>query len=171
MSEYHDNEELLEDQEAITEREVEAQEVLRDTSRTKITRIHTGSKNVESQTEGEPIEEGATEEKKSWWRSLLSLISSFATGRILVHDETKKIYNLFILLGAIFLASILTIFAHLQKDLQWSKLHKEVETLRDRATRTSELRIERTSHSAILRQLKERNIDLQDPQTPPSTLK
>ena len=170
MTEYHDSEEIIEDQDAITESEAEAQEALRGTSQTKIPRIHTGSKEVESDGE-EENEEEATEEKKSWWRSALSFISSFATGRILVHNETKRIYNLFILLGAIFLASILTIFAHLQKDLQWSKLHKEVETLRDRATRTSEIRIEHTSHSAILRQLKERNIDLQDPETPPSTLK
>lgn len=163
MAEYNENEYFVEEQNDAVGRETLEQ--VRDTSHTEIHRIHTGS------TDG-TLEEADTDPKKqSSWRRFAMVVKSVATGGILLHNEAKKIYNLFVLLGAIFLASILAIFAHLQVDLQWNKLQKEVEFLRDRATRTSEIRVEHTSHSAILRKLKERNINIDDPKTTPTRLK
>lgn len=165
MANNYDNEDIIEQNEAL---ENEVHEVATSDSGTEIRRIYTGATTQESTTD-QAVEK--PEKKRGVWGFTAWFVRGILTGTILLHSDAKRIYNLFILLGAIFLASILTIFSHLQKDLQWSKLHREVEFLRDRATRTAEIRAERTSHSAILRQLKERNINIDDPKTTPSSLK
>ena len=158
MAEYQENEDIIEELES---KELEAREVLADIS----------SIDAPSAESSEEVAATPEVEKRSVWRKFLRLIQSVTTGGILLHNEAKRVYSLFMLLGFIFLTSILLIFAHLQKDMQWSKLQKEVDFLRDRATCTSQIRANKTSHSAIIRQLKERNINIEDPKTAPIVLK
>lgn len=100
-----------------------------------------------------------------------SWILQALTGEILLSEQMKRFYALLVAVGVIFFLSIATIFASLRADLRRSKLQSEVEALAERAIRTTEELHHNTSHSAIVRKLKARGIEMQDPQTQPKILK
>ena len=65
----------------------------------------------------------------------------------------------------------MVLFGALQREIKCRALQKEVALLKERAIRASEIRFQSTSHSAILRQLTERDININDPKETPIILK
>ena len=116
-------------------------------------------------------EQEALEERRSKRPRWVVWINSVVTGDILLAEEVKRVYTLLTMLGVIFFASIATIFGSLQRDMRYRELEKEIALLKERAIRTSEECYRHSSHSAILRKLKERGIDIEDPKTQPKILK
>ena len=168
MAEYDESEYFTDSQEEIAERE--AQEALRRMVRTEIRRVQTGAANADIADDIAREEQQASEKKNNRPRWVI-WINSVVTGDILLAEEVKRIYTLLTMLGVIFFASIATIFGSLQRDMRYRVLEKEVALLKERAIRTSEECYRHSSHSAILRKLKERGIDIEDPKTQPKILK
>ena len=170
MAEYDESEYFTDSQEEIAERE--AQEALRRMVRTEIRRVQTGAAKEDIEADiAQEEKERALEEKKSKRSRWAMWINSVVTGDILLAEEVKRVYTLLTMLGVIFFASIATIFGSLQRDMRYRELEKEVALLKERAIRTSEECYRHSSHSAILRKLKERGIDIEDPKTQPKILK
>ena len=111
------------------------------------------------------------EEKKAKRPRWIMWINSVITGDILLAEEVERVYTLLTILGVIFFASIATIFGALQRDLRYNQLEKEVVLLKEQAIRTSEECYKHSSHSAILRKLKERGIEIEDPNSQPKIVK
>ena len=170
MAEYDESEYFTDSREEIAERE--AQEALRRVVRTEIRRVQTGAadKDIADDIAREE-EERAMEEQKTKQPRWLVWINSVITGDILLAKEVERIYTLLTMLGVIFFASIATIFGSLQRDMRYRELEKEVALLKERAIRTSEKCYRHSSHSAIVRKLAERNIEIEDPKTQPKILK
>lgn len=170
MAEYDESEYFTDSREEIAERE--AQEALRRVVRTEIRRVQTGAadKDIANDIAREE-EERAMEEQKTKQPRWLVWINSVITGDILLAKEVERIYTLLTMLGVIFFASIATIFGSLQRDMRYRELEKEVALLKERAIRTSEECYRHSSHSAIVRKLAERNIEIEDPKTQPKILK
>lgn len=169
MAEYDESEYFSDTQEEIAERE--AQEALRRMVRTEIRRVQTGAANADIADDIAREEHEALEERRSKRPRWVVWINSVVTGDILLAEEVKRVYTLLTMLGVIFFASIATIFGSLQRDMRYRELEKEVALLKERAIRTSEECYRHSSHSAILRKLKERGIDIEDPKTQPKILK
>ena len=169
MANYDESEYFTDSQEEIAERE--AQEALRRMVRTEIRRVQTGAADADiAEDIAREEEEHASESKKakpSWMVKLESLL----TGDILLAEQANRAYHLLMLLGFIFLLSIFTIFGAFQQDLRCNSLHKEVDLLKERAVRISEESVQQTSHSAILKRLRERGIEIEDPKNPPVVIK
>ena len=79
----------------------------------------------------------------------------------------KEIGKIIGALGVIFFVSIATTFAALHSDLRCSRLEKEVALLHEKAIRMREARHESDSHTAIVRQLSKRGIEMIDPHSQP----
>ena len=169
MAEYDESEYFSDTQEEIAERE--AQEALRRMVRTEIRRVQTGAANADIADDIAREEQEALEERKSKRPRWVVWINSVVTGDILLAEEVKRVYTLLTMLGVIFFASIATIFGSLQRDMRYRELEKEIALLKERAIRTSEECYRHSSHSVILRKLKERGIDIEDPKTQPKILK
>ena len=170
MAEYDESEYFTDSQEEIAERE--AQEALRRMVRTEIRRVQTGAADADiakdiALEEEKQIAEDRRNRRPRW----VTWIGSVVTGDILLAEEVKRAYTLLTMLGVIFFASMATIFGSLQQDLRCSRLKKEVALLKEQAIRTSERCYQQSSHSAIVRRLKERNIEIADPQRQPIILK
>ncbi len=169
MAEYDESEYFSDSQEEIAKRE--AQEALRRMVRTEIRRVQTGAADADiAEDIAREEEQEALEKRKSRPRWLM-WINRVVTGDILLAEEVKKGYILLTILGAIFFVNIATIFASLHNDIRLNRLEKEVAILKERAIRASERRYKQTSHSAILRRLKERGIEISDPNSQPKILK
>ena len=170
MAEYDESEYFSDSQEEIAERE--AQEALRRMVRTEIRRVQTGAAAEDiAEDIAREEEQQALEDKKAKRPRWVMWINSVVTGDILLAEEVKRVYTLLTMLGVIFFASIATIFGSLQRDMRYRELEKEVALLKERAIRTSEECYRHSSHSAILRKLKERDIEIEDPKTQPKILK
>lgn len=170
MAEYDESEYFSDSQEEIAERE--AQEALRRMVRTEIRRVQTGAATEDiAEDIAREEEQQALEDKKAKRPRWVMWINSVVTGDILLAEEVKRVYTLLTMLGVIFFASIATIFGSLQRDMRYRELEKEVALLKERAIRTSEECYRHSSHSAILRKLKERGIEIEDPKTQPKILK
>ena len=57
-------------------------------------------------------------------------------------------------------------FWSLHLDMRYTRLERDVQKLRERSIRLQEQRYQRTTHSAIVEQLRARGIELYDPQAP-----
>ena len=170
MAEYDESEYFSDSQEEIAERE--AQEALRRMVRTEIRRVQTGAAAEDiAEDIAREEEQQALEDKKAKRPRWVMWINSVVTGDILLAEEVKRVYTLLTMLGVIFFASIATIFGSLQRDMRYRELEKEVALLKERAIRTSEECYRHSSHSAIVRKLAERNIEIEDPKTQPKILK
>ena len=170
MAEYNESEYFTDSQEEIAERE--AQEALRRMVRTEIRRVQTGAADADiAEDIAREEEQTALEERASKRPRWIVWLNGIVTGDILLAEEVKRVYTLLTILGVIFFASIATIFGALQRDLRCNQLEKEVALLKERAIRTSEECYKHSSHSAILRKLKERGIEIEDPKTQPKILK
>ena len=85
------------------------------------------------------------------------------SGSILTRSGMSRYYKYALLIAVMFFCSILTIFNSLRLDKKFAHVEAETQLLRERSIRMQERRYRRTTHSAIVRQLRERGIDLRDP--------
>ena len=112
----------------------------------------------------------AAKERKAKIKRAMATVESVFTGDILLAKEATRVYNFLILLGAIFLASIFTMFSAFQKELECSKLQAEVVLLREARTQALSSRINNSTRAAILKKLQERGFKLEEPTTTPIIL-
>ena len=112
----------------------------------------------------------AAKERKAKIKRAMATVESIFTGDILLAKEATRVYNFLILLGAIFLASIFTMFSAFQKELECSKLQAEVVLLREARTQALSSRINNSTRAAILKKLQERGFKLEEPTTTPIIL-
>ena len=68
--------------------------------------------------------------------------------------------------AGMFFLSIMVMFWSLHLDMRYTRLERDVQKLRERSIRLQEQRYQRTTHSAIVEQLRARGIELYDPQAP-----
>ena len=85
--------------------------------------------------------------------------------------RVRWLYILFFCVGLLFtcrivyvmfFCSILTIFNALRLDKRFTQVEAETQLLRERSIRMQERRYRQTTHSAIVRRLEERGIELRD---------
>ena len=167
MAEYNQYEHPTNSEEAA---EREAQEALRRVVRTGIRRVQSGAAAADIADDIAREEAQRNEERKKSRPRWVMWLNNVVTGDILLAEEVKRIYILLTILGVIFFASIAIIFGALQRDMRYRQLEKEVALLKERAIRTSEESYRHSSHSAIVRRLKERGIKIVDPQSQPTIL-
>ena len=108
------------------------------------------------QEEREAAEERQRRRHSSWMWQMFS-------GSILMRSGMSKYYRYVLLIALMFFCSILTIFNALRLDKRFTQVEAETQLLRERSIRMQERRYRQTTHSAIVRRLKERGIDLRDP--------
>lgn len=169
MAEYDESEYFTDSKEEIAQRE--ADEALRRVVRTEIRRVHSGAADEDIANDIALEEEAEEAKRPRKYPRWVVWISNVFTGEILIADEAQSVYNLFTLLGVILMLNLAVIFASLNRDLQCNTLKKEVARLEERAIRTMERRTQQTTHSAILQQLQQRGIDINDPKTTPIVVK
>ncbi len=166
MAEYDESEYFTDSPEEIAERERE--EALRRMVRTEIRRIHTGAADEDIAEDIRREEEAETAAEKQQQRAKwIVWLSHAMTGDVLILREAERIYKIIGALGVIFFVSIATTFAALHSDLRCSRLEKEVALLHEKAIRMREARHESDSHTAIVRQLSKRGIEMIDPHSQP----
>lgn len=166
MAEYDESEYFTDSPEEIAERERE--EALRRMVRTEIRRIHTGAADEDIAEDIRREEEAEAAMAKSQQRAKwIVWLSHAMTGDVLILQETKRIYKILGALGVVFFVSIATTFAALHSDLRCNHLEKEVSLLHEKAIRMRKALHERDSHTAIVRQLSKRGIDMIDPHSQP----
>lgn len=91
-----------------------------------------------------------------------NFISSLFTGEIIINQSISKGYDYLFYMALLFLISIVTLFSSLHYQITENQLNKEVALLKERAIRIEEQRTKATTHSAIVKLLKERKIELYD---------
>lgn len=96
-------------------------------------------------------------------RERFKLIKQIFLGTILNQDYIRENYRYAFLIAGMLFLSIVMLFSSLGAYIRYTNLDNEVRLLRERAIRMSEMRYEQSSHSAIVRRIKERGIDLADP--------
>lgn len=88
------------------------------------------------------------------------------SGTILVREGVSKYYPYMLCIAGMFFLSIMVMFWALHLDMKYSRLEREVQVLHERSIRLQEQRYRRTTHSAVVEQLRERGIELYDPLAP-----
>ena len=88
------------------------------------------------------------------------------SGTILVREGVSKYYPYMLTIAGMFFLSIVVMFWSLHLDMRYTRLERDVQKLRERSIRLQEQRYQRTTHSAIVRQLEARGIELYDPLAP-----
>lgn len=120
------------------------------------------------ETDGDDSGVGDSEEESGEQprRERFRLIRQIFLGTILNHDYIRENYRYAVLIAFMLFFSIVMLFSSLGAYIRYTTLDGEVRLLRERAIRMSEQRYEQSSHSAVVRRLKERNINLIDPAEP-----
>lgn len=113
---------------------------------------------------GERAEERARERKER--RRKASTLWQLLSGTILVQEGISRYYPYMLCIAAMFFLSIVMMFTALHFDMKYSRLEEEVQWLRERLIRLEEQRFSRTTHSAVVEQLRLRGIGLYDPEKP-----
>lgn len=109
-----------------------------------------------------PVEEQPARPRPQWMR----IVEQFFLGTILNNSAVKGNYKYVVAVIIMLFTSIAVLFTSLTVYTNYTHLRTEVQSLRERAIRFSEQRYEVSSHSAVLRQIRERGINLQDPAEP-----
>lgn len=99
-------------------------------------------------------------------RQRFKLIREFMLGTILNNSLVRENYRYVIIFACLLFFSIVMLFTSLGTYLRYVKLEDEVRLLRERSIRMNEERYEESSHTAIVNKLRERGINLADPQEP-----
>lgn len=137
--------------------------------RREVRRIESGEADLEMEREREEeqvlrqIQQAELEREK---RRAASPFRGFFTGGILRQEWFAGNYRYPLIIAAVFLVSIAVMFWSLTLDMTLSQTERDVRLLRERAVRVAEERNRHTSHSAIVQKLKERGIELHDPEEP-----
>ena len=98
-------------------------------------------------------------------RALISIVEFFRslfTGEIVLNPTISKGYDYLFYLALLFLASIIFLFSSLHMQIRENRTIEQVRLLEERALRSEEQRLGATTHSAIVRELKRRDIPLED---------
>lgn len=101
----------------------------------------------------------------------IAKVLSFFTGDILTTSKMQQLYKYMWIVAGIYFASIIAILVSLQLDINCAALQREVVLLEERAIRISEECSAHSSHSAILKKVKERGVSLCDSKDVPTTIK
>lgn len=109
----------------------------------------------EEQRQREEAEARQRRRHSSWLWQMFS-------GSILMRSGVSRYYKYALAIAVMFFCSILTIFNALRLDKRFTQVEAETQLLRERSIRMQERRYRHTTHSAIVRRLKERGIDLRD---------
>ncbi len=94
----------------------------------------------------------------------------FISGNLLLWRGLTRYYGQMILVAFLFLISIVVMFWSLHLDMEYNHLSRSVQLLRERSVRLQEVRSSRLSHSAIVKELERRGIELHDPSTPATVI-
>ncbi|MBR2351831.1 MAG: hypothetical protein IKA70_02700 [Alistipes sp.] len=165
MRRYDDSEYFDESEEEALERERQ-EEILR-LVRSEVRRIDSGEAAEEMAAEAAREQEAteAEQRRKSRYR-WLHYVVSMLTGEILVTEEIKRIYDHLSFIALMFFISIVVLFSALHLDTRRDKLEREVKSIHEKSVRMKERLFRESSHSAIMRRLNERGLELEDPQAP-----
>ena len=98
-------------------------------------------------------------------------VRSIFTGEIILNPSISKGYDYLFYLALLFLASIIFLFSSLHMQIRENRTVEQVRLLEERALRSEEQRLGATTHSAIVRELKRRNIPLEDTIEPVTIIK
>ena len=101
----------------------------------------------------------------------VEFVRSIFTGEIILNPSISKGYDYLFYLAVLFLASIIALFSSLHMQIRENRTVEQVRLLEERALRSEEQRLGATTHSAIIRALKERNIPLEDTLEPVTIIK
>ena len=101
----------------------------------------------------------------------VEFVRSIFTGEIILNPSISKGYDYLFYLALLFLASIIALFSSLHMQIRENRTVEQVRLLEERALRSEEQRLGTTTHSAIVRALKERNIPLEDTLEPVTIIK
>lgn len=88
------------------------------------------------------------------------------SGSILVGEQASRYYPYMLTIAGMFFLNIVVLFWSLHLDLNYSRLEREVQKLRERSIRLEEQRYRLTTHSAVAAELARRGMELRDPQAP-----
>ena len=94
--------------------------------------------------------------------STVELVRSLFTGEIVLNPTISKGYDYLFYMALLFLVSIVSLFSSLHMQIRENRMAEEVRLLNERALRSEEQRLKATTHSAIVSELKKRNIPLYD---------
>ena len=92
----------------------------------------------------------------------VEFVRSIFTGEIILNPSISKGYDYLAYIAFLMLISIITLFSSLHMEIRVNRLSEQVRLLGERAVRTEEQRVKATTHSAIVKALSERGIDLTD---------
>lgn len=107
-------------------------------------------------------------------RALVATVNFFRsliTGEIIINPTVSKGYDYLFYIAFLLLVSIITLFSSLHMQIRENVLSEQVRLLSERAVRTEEQRVKATTHSAIVDELKRRNIPLYDCLEPVTIIK
>ena len=104
-------------------------------------------------------------------KAVVEFMRSIFTGEIVLNPTISKGYDYLFYMAVLFLVSILSLFSSLHMQIRENRTVEEVRLLEERALRSEEQRLGATTHSAIIRALKERNIPLEDTIEPVTVIK
>ncbi|MFI3277548.1 MAG: FtsL-like putative cell division protein [Rikenellaceae bacterium] len=116
----------------------------------------------EKQREEEQTRKRLKKESSPLWQLL--------SGNILVNRGISRYYRYLIAVAIMLFFSIFSMFYSLHLDMHYSNLSNDVQLLRERHLRLKTERYQRSSISAIERELKRRGIVLEEVQTPSTLL-
>ncbi len=152
----------------------EADEAFARRVRREVRRINSGEADEEIRLEEEREEaerRAEAEERERHERRRKNIFVQLFSGTILLREGVSRYYGYLGIIAVMFLISIMMMFRSLHLDMKYSQLEHDVQVLHERSLRLEEKRYKKTSHSSIVKELQERGIDLEDPQTPGQTIK
>lgn len=161
----HEFDPMTEEQRAAEAREEELARKIR----REVRRVQSGEaeEDLRADEERETAEREAREEsERREKRRRSSAFWLWISGSILVRDSVSEYYRYMLAIAGTFLVSISVMFMTLHLDVQFTRLKRDVQMLRERSLRLEEQKFRTTTHSAIVRQLQERGIALYDPFAP-----
>jgi len=121
---------------------------------------------IRADEEREAEERAEAEERERRESRRASTFWQLFSGSILVREGVSKYYPYMLTIAGMFFLSIVVMFWSLHLDMRYTRLERDVQKLRERSIRMQEQRYQRTTHSAIVRQLEARGIELYDPLVP-----
>jgi len=137
--------------------------------RREVMRVQSGEaeEDLRADREAEAEERRAEEERAARRaRRRANPLFRLLSGSILVGEQASRYYPYMLTIAAMFFLNIVVLFWSLHLDLNYARLEREVQKLRERSVRFEEQRYRLTTHSAVAAELARRGIDLEDPQSP-----
>ena len=104
-------------------------------------------------------------------KAVVEFARSIFTGESVLNPTISKGYDYLFYMAVLFLVSILSLFSSLHMQIRENRTVEQVRLLEERSLRSKEQRLGATTHSEIVRKLKERNIPLEDTIEPVTVIK